>query len=1004
MSKIAELEKLVKTFSDNFSYYKQPKNNYNEQTTRDDFITPFLCVLGWDVSNSQGLPPQYKEVIPEKYSTKKDRPDYSLTLKGVAKLFVEVKKPAIEIQLLKEPAFQARRYGWNADHKIVILTNFEFLLIYDATIIPSDTDNVNTALYKKYNFKEYVEKFDEIRNLISKETVYSGKFDEIFSDEVFSENRHTQKVDVHFLSQINNWRLKISNYLYPSLPNNNDEDFIAVLNDKVQSFINQIIFLRICEDRNLPLYHKLLETTHDKNALIKLLKESDKRYNSGLFEDCSIYYDLDENLINEIIEELYYPKTPYLFNIIEPNLLGKIYEQFLTKKLVVESGKIILTTKKDYADRSIVSTPIEIVKYIVERTLKPLCENKKPDEILKLKIADIACGSGIFLEEAFDYLVKYCESWYEKNDTSYLLELSSDYRQLPLQDKKNILLSCLYGIDLDVHAVEVTKFSLLIKLIENETEPSVFNISPILPNLDKNIKFGNSLVEPEKLDKNRLSDFEYLLISPFSWEKINNGNKFSAIIGNPPYVKTEDMHKLLSPKEFKYYLKNYSLPNKQFDKYFIFIEQAINKTDKNGRIGMIVPNKFLKVKSGRKLQEVLAKHKYVELIDDFGASQLFQQQSIYSCIICLNKQANESFIYSSRTSFSNLWGGKYNKCIKFSESHLNKIPWRLSPDIDFINYLSKFEKLSKPLSDYAKIFNGIQTSAESPVPVYWFSKDEIQSEDSQFYTVKKENHIYKIEKDITLPFFKPTENDEKGLNSYSVLTTDKKIIFPYDKNGKLYSLDILRNRFPNTLNYLQAYYARLEPKQVTPDAKRDVPDSTKDTWYQYGRNQGLTSFIDTPKLIVGVLRKLNQAMYAYDNNNMLIASGGTAGYCAIAEKEGAPYKLSYIQAWLANPHTEKYVRLVGSIFEGDYYARGTALLKTIPFIPLDLNNKDQKKIYNSVIEKTKRIFEINNLLNSKKDKKSVELFTREKQDLIVDIQHETDKVWNLEFLCDRDNT
>ena len=216
-------------------------------------------------------------------------------------------------------------------------------------------------------------------------------------------------------------------------------------------------------------------------------------------------------------------------------------------------------------------------------------------------------------------------------------------------------------------------------------------------------------------------------------------------------------------------------------------------------------------------------------------------------------------------------------------------------------------------------------------------------------------------------------------------------------------MDVLRNRFPNTLNYLQAYYTRLEPKQVNSDAKRDVPDSTKDTWYQYGRNQGLTSFIDTPKLIVGVLRKLNQAMYAYDNNNMLIASGGTAGYCAIAEKEGSPYKLSYIQAWLANPHTEKYVRLVGSIFEGDYYARGTALLKTIPFIPLDLNNKDQKKIYNSVIEKTKRIFEINNLLNSKKDKKSVELFTREKQDLIVEIQHETDKVWNLEFLCDREN-
>lgn len=75
MTKREELEKLVKTFSDNLNYYKDPKNNYNEQTTRDDFISPLLCIFGWDVSNAQGLQPQYKEVIPEKYSIKTDRPE-----------------------------------------------------------------------------------------------------------------------------------------------------------------------------------------------------------------------------------------------------------------------------------------------------------------------------------------------------------------------------------------------------------------------------------------------------------------------------------------------------------------------------------------------------------------------------------------------------------------------------------------------------------------------------------------------------------------------------------------------------------------------------------------------------------------------------------------------------------------------------------------------------------------------------------------------------------------
>ena len=997
MTKKEKLEKLVKTFSDNLNYYKDPKNNYNEQTTRDDFISPLLCIFGWDVSNSQGLPPQYKEVVPEKYSIKTDRPDYSLTLKGVTKLFVEVKKPAVEIQVEYAPAFQARRYGWNANHKIAILTNFEYLSIYDTTIIPSDKDTVKTALYRQYHFKEYVEKFDEIAGLISKETVYSGRFDEIFSDENFSKDHTTQKVDEHFLSQINDWRLKVSNYLYAQNPTT-DEDFIAVLNDKVQTFTNQLVFLRICEDRNLPLYHKLIETTKDKKELLKLIKESDKRYNSGLFSDSSIYYELDENLLNEIIESLYYPQSPYLFNIIEPNLLGKIYEQFLTKNLTFYNGKIILSDKKDYADRSIVSTPIEIVKYIVDKTLKPLCANKTPKEILNLKIADIACGSGIFLEEAFDYLVKYCESWYEKNQKDYLLELSPDNRKLPLEDKKNILLSCIYGIDIDFHAVEVAKFSLLIKLIENETEPSVTSACPILPNLDENIKFGNSLVEPECINRGELSDYDYLAISPFSWSDINGGNKFSAIVGNPPYVKTEDMHNLLVKAEFDYYIKNYVSPNKQFDKYFLFIEQAINKTSDNGRIGMIVPNKFFKIQAGQKLQSLLSKNNYVESIDDFGDSQIFSDQTIYSCILCLNKNQSGTFIYSRTTSLSSLWGGVQENNITLSAKHLNKTPWRLSPDINFLKFLERLEKYSKPLSNYAEIFNGIQTSAERPLPIYWFSKDEVVSEDSSTFTITKENKNYKIEKSILQPYFKPTKKAEKGLNSFSDLETDKKIIFPYDSEGKLYPLEGMQKKFPNTLNYLKAYYNILETKQLNPKAKRDVPGATKETWYQYGRTQSLTSFINTPKLIVGVLSK--EPMYAYDGDNMLIASGGTAGYCAIAEKENSPYSLFYIQAWLANPHTEKYLKMVGSDFENGFTARGTAVLKTIPFVPLDLKNAKQKALYDSIVEKTKKIISLNKTLRSKKDKKSLELLNREKTALINDLQTETDKIWNLEFLSD----
>lgn len=102
----------------------------------------------------------------------------------------------------------------------------------------------------------------------------------------------------------------------------------------------------------------------------------------------------------------------------------------------------------------------------------------------------------------------------------------------------------------------------------------------------------------------------------------------------------------------------------------------------------------------------------------------------------------------------------------------------------------------------------------------------------------------------------------------------------------------------------------------------------------------MTAFVDTPKLIVRILSK--EPMYAYDENDMLIASGGTAGYCAIAKLPGSKYDLRYIQAWLNHPYAEKLFQIMGSDFEGGFTARGTYLLKKIPFVELDLDDEKQR--------------------------------------------------------------
>lgn len=994
MDRKAELKDLVARFDNNIAAYKDAKNAYNEHSCRIEYIDPFLQLLGWDVPNRAGLAPQYREVIAENYSNKTDRPDYSLTLRGVTKLFVEAKKPSVDINTEADPAIQARKYGWNAKHKVSVLTNFEYFIIYDTTSVPKETDNCRVSRYRCYHYKDYLDKFDEIFQLVSKESVYSGKFDNYFNEAFKGEGSLKQQVDNLFLKQINDWRVKLSNELYSK---GNQYTSLDTLNDVVQEFINQIVFLRICEDRNLPLYHKLNETISDRDALHtkleELFREADKRYNSGMFSGENIIFDLNNNVIVEMIKGLYYPQSPYMFNIIEPNMLGKIYELFLTEQLILlKNGTIGLAKKKDCANRSVVTTPTEIVKYMVEKSLSNVCKGKSPKEICNLRIADIACGSGVFLEEAFQYLQAYCVEWYLANEKDHLIEIGNGKYKLPLDEKKQILCSCIFGIDIDIHAVEVAKFSLLIKLIENETEPSVRDTTPILPELSSNILHGNALVGNNEFAGKHYSTETILSIVPYDWNEMP-ADGFDVILGNPPYVTTEDMHQLLPDAEFNIYKKKYQSSHKQFDKYFIFLERALQKVKNEGYVCYIVPNKFFKIGAGAKLRGMLSNH--LISLDDFGAAQLFEDKTIYSSIVLLQKRVQERFTYTNVDSANDLWLGKPKNCIELDNISLDESPWKLTSDFQLLQVLKRIESVSVPLNEVANIFNGIQTSAERPKPVYWFSGDEIIKEDDCFVTINRQEKTYVIEKAILKPYFKPVKKNEKGLSTYKSFSTDKKIIFPYDKNGQLIPIETMRTDYPGTYAYLLDYYDVLVPKCVSPNGKRDVPNATADTWYQYGRKQSLTSFNDTPKIIAAVLSK--EPAYLLDTDNMLISSGGTAGYVAISQKNGSPYELEYIQAWLSNSLTVRYMKMFGSDFEGNFKAKGTFLLQTIPFVKIDFSDMNQLKIYNRVVENSRKIYSINSQLETKPSKQIVTTLQRQKEVLINEIEELISRVYHLDF-------
>jgi hypothetical protein len=262
-------------------------------------------------------------------------------------------------------------------------------------------------------------------------------------------------------------------------------------------------------------------------------------------------------------------------------------------------------------------TPQYIVDYIVENTVGKLVKDKTPKEIAKIKIVDPACGCGVFLLGAYQYLLDWHRDYYFANDydngkvKSRGLKtdtLTPDY-QLTATEKKKILLNNIFGVDIDMIAVEVAKLSLLIKCVEGETEASIENTlrlfhEKVLPDIDGNIRDGNSLVDTNfyELDFDPADEKK---IKPFHWQKhfpqVFKQGGFDAVIGNPPYVsiRTTDFNSLLKP----YYKDNYRLAVGQYDLYALFIERGKQLLKDGGYSGVIVSKRMATNENFQQLRE-----------------------------------------------------------------------------------------------------------------------------------------------------------------------------------------------------------------------------------------------------------------------------------------------------------------------------------------------------------------------------------------------------------------
>jgi len=171
------VKNLIEKFDSNYPEYTKNNSKYNESQARSDFIDPFFQALNWDLQNNKKLPNYAREVILEdsvENESTHQNPDYGFQAGSEKKFFVEAKKPSVKIYSNPKTAYQARSYGWTDNHNISILTNFEFFIIYDTTVQPKIGDIAEICRWKIYNYKDYLKKFDEIYDLISRDSVFSG--------------------------------------------------------------------------------------------------------------------------------------------------------------------------------------------------------------------------------------------------------------------------------------------------------------------------------------------------------------------------------------------------------------------------------------------------------------------------------------------------------------------------------------------------------------------------------------------------------------------------------------------------------------------------------------------------------------------------------------------------------------------------------------------------------------------------------------------------------------
>ncbi|HMF55065.1 MAG TPA: TaqI-like C-terminal specificity domain-containing protein, partial [Pyrinomonadaceae bacterium] len=547
-----------------------------------------------------------------------------------------------------------------------------------------------------------------------------------------------------------------------------------------------------------------------------------------------------------------------------------------------------------------------------------------------------------------------------KGSRPVLVQASGGWR-LTIAERKRILLDNIYGVDIDAQAVEVTKLSLLLKVLEGETEQSLSRQmrllhERVLPDLGSNIKCGNSLIGPDFYDDakaSKLGDEELNRINVFDWEKefptIMKDGGFDAVIGNPPYLRIQGLQEYYG-NQIDYFIKHYQSAVKRFDLYLLFTEKGFSLLKEDGFLGFICPHKFLNSDFGSGLREFLVKNYALETFISFGNNLIFSQASTYTGILLLKKSRKECFSYYEFPTLLppemplGLAALDKKDFAEYKYQSLSSEPWTLTLS-STQGLIEKLRQQTFTVGDvFESVFQGIVTGIDE---IYLLAPISENGKIIECFSQREEGNI-KIEKGILKPLLKGED-----VSRYTETSFKYYCIYPYKLvEGKTVILqeDELASEYPLAYRYLKQYKNELKDLRVKYKTNPKY-------WYSCHRARSIAAFERERIIAAEISLGCNMTL---DTNNLYHNTTVYSLLPSLSLQEKNQYWLgllnSIVMWWfLAN---------TGNVLRGGYFRFKTHYLNPFPLRRINFSDSTDRVRHNSMVELVERMLDLHKQLAS----------------------------------------